>query len=152
MKNLHLGLAKSSKDLSDLYNQPIEFTKPEVKFLKNVEFTKAMEGKLNLFPQIDIIEQSFWGNISGTGFILLNAQKTLVDVRVIGGSSNVPATEAETCKTILQITNSMTATCMSNLAELLKDQIDFSSSCAIMNIDGDCPAGGFKYSMKYLIS
>ena len=116
MDYLQAGFRKASKDLSMI----------EVNLFKNAEFKHTIESKLNIFLVVYIIEQSFWGNISGTGFILLNA-KANADISLIQkASSRITPTETEASKTLLQITNAMTSTCMTNLADLLKDQVDFS--------------------------
>jgi chemotaxis protein CheY-P-specific phosphatase CheC len=125
-KYLNLGFAKAAKDLSEFNKLTIEFSPTAVEFIKNSDFKNAMETKLKLFPKVDIIEQSFWGNISGTGFVILSSQTPSDISKFIGGNSRIPATEAEANKIVLQITNPITSACMSNLAEILKDQIDFS--------------------------
>jgi chemotaxis protein CheY-P-specific phosphatase CheC len=125
-KHLNTGFAKAAKDLSNLNKLPIEFSPSEITFSNKPGFKTNMEAQLNMFSKLDVIEQSFWGNISGTGFILLNSQKSIDVSLAMEKKSRIHSTEGEVNKTVLHIINSITSTCMSNLAETLKDQIDFS--------------------------
>lgn len=139
---MNIAFGQAAADLADVVDLFIVLSVPQVELMPVQDLSALLKGAAQGQPLISLMEQAFWGNFSGSGYLVLPAEasRSLISILGNGGGpeAGLPLEELER-ETLLEVGNILVGACVGKLAELLEDGVTYSPPIALLNISPEDP-------------
>ncbi len=136
---MNIAFGNATADLAEVIDIFVVLTVPQIQVMKISELPTYFEKNIHGFERIWKLDQEFWGDFSGSGFLIFPEQigKSLVELFGTGDldlTENNPFDSLEK-EILLEVGNILVGACVGKIAELLDTRVTYSPPIASQ---GEC--------------
>jgi chemotaxis protein CheC len=131
---MNIAFGNATADLAEVIDIFVVLTVPQIQVMKISELPVYFERNIHGFDGIWKLDQEFWGDFSGSGFLIFpeKSGKSLVELFGTGdidptGSNPFDSLEKEI---LLEVGNILIGACVGKIAELLETRVTYSPPVA----------------------
>jgi len=138
---MNIAFGKASADLAEFIDIYVTLNIPEIDVVQADNLHKYLQGDINSFGSIHLVEQTFWGKFKGKALLVFpsDAGKGLVsilDAEEVDLSALENASELES-QTVTEVGNIIIGACVGKVAELLEDVVTYSPPHVLIATDAN---------------
>jgi chemotaxis protein CheC len=126
---MNIAFGQAAADLAEMVDIFVVLSIPEVRLVPASELPAFLATAMADHDRISLVEQEFWGQFKGHGYLVLPSGATRELVSLLGntdleGSPGLPLKELE-METLQEVGNILIGACVGKLAELLEDTVHY---------------------------
>lgn len=115
----NIGMGKAGAMLSEIFEHRVTLSVPDISVVDNDKLTHLSEKFSEHNQVVNIIHQSFIGDIEGRSTFIIGEHHFDGLVEILGYDKSDALDEKRQCEMLLDISNAVNSTCLSGLAEQL---------------------------------
>ncbi len=115
----NIGMGKSGAMLSEIFEHRVTLSVPDISVVDGDKLTRLSEKFAEHCQVVNIIHQSFIGDIEGRSTFIIGEHNFDGLVEILGYDKSDALDEKRQCEMLLDISNAVNSTCLSGLAEQL---------------------------------
>lgn len=122
---LNIGMGRAAASLSEMVNESVELSVPNVEFLKRNEAIEQLQAEIG--NEVTAIKESFSGSFWGDALLLFPENQSLALVRALLKDENLPVnvlSEMEQ-EALTEVGNIILNACLGSLANIFKQNLSF---------------------------
>lgn len=126
---MNIAFGQAAADLAEMVDIFVVLSIPEVRLIQAEVLPAFLADAMPGQDRISLVEQGFWGQFKGHGYLLLPSGATRELVSLLGNSDldatpGLPLKDLE-METLLEVGNILIGACVGKLAELLEDTVSY---------------------------
>ncbi|MCF8069729.1 MAG: chemotaxis protein CheC [Desulfobacterales bacterium] len=131
---MNIAFGNATADLAEMIDIFVVLNVPEIQAMKVNDLSVYFKKNIHDFDKIWALDQKFWGDFSGSGFLIFPARsgKTLIDLFDTGDTEEVESKQIESLEkeVLLEIGNILVGACVGKIAGLLNTNVTYSPPVA----------------------
>ena len=126
---MNIAFGQAAADLAQMVDMFVVLSIPQVCLIDASELPVFLASTVEVEGRISMVEQEFWGQFKGSGYLVLPSASARELVAVLGntdleGNSGLPLKDLE-METLLEVGNILIGACVGKVAQLLEDTVTY---------------------------
>ena len=126
---MNIAFGTAGAELEEILDINVELHIPDVQLVPAPDLSTYLHNMTDMGARTCIVEQQFWGDFKGTGYMMLPRESGEILLSVFGGYEDeyFPETADELLEqgAILEVGNILTGACIGKVAELLDTAVTY---------------------------